>query len=370
MRRPQKLVQAASQGGASESQRALRELIDALSDLDQKWIHTPGRMRSPFDESDGYRNLMHLLEDSLVRSFEADPEWPVFQRMVTPTRKYLGDNPDAIYLSAFVRGGRRYRIRGNLAGSVYTSFTLEYGDEPGAMSKGVASVLNDSQFEVSSDGSYQILVSPNAEPGHRGWLELPPNAVQITTRHYFERERSAAADPSIQIPLVIEPLDDPKPPPTFDDGGVARGIRRVVGQLRAKASMSQVAGAKNLTGLGRQRAERVPEARIAWRHRLHRARRIVHDGALRPRAGRSAGDDRAFPEVPLRQRRALERVSDDLRLRPPTIVPQSQADDARVGRTVPDGPGTRRSGCTQLDRHGRASVGDGILALLPARGAT
>lgn len=233
-------VRASSDVGMSDSQRALRELIASLTDLDEKWIHAPGRLRSPFDESDAYRNLMHLLEDSLLRAFEADPEWPVFQRMVTPTRKYLGDNPDAIYFSAFVRGDRRYRIRGNLAGATYTSFTVEYGDAPGGMSKGVASVLNDTQFEVAPDGSYEILVGPKAEPSQRGRLELPPNAIQISTRHYFELEYSAAADPGLQIPLVIEPLDAPKPPPTFDDARVAQGIRRVTSQLRAKAAMSAV----------------------------------------------------------------------------------------------------------------------------------
>ncbi|HPG28665.1 MAG: DUF1214 domain-containing protein [Spirochaetaceae bacterium] len=228
--------------GARASHEALRDLIDALSALESSWVQAPARGHDPYGFSDGYRNLMHSLEDGLLRAFEADPEWPVFQRMVTPTRKYLGDNPDAIYFSAFVRGGRRYRIRGNLAGAVYTSFTLEYGDEGSTISKGVASVLNDSEFEVETDGSYEILLSPTEEPGHRGWLELPPNAMQITTRHYFERERSAAADPSVEIPLVIEPLDAPAPPPTFDDARVAAGMRRVIEQLNWKAAMAPPPG--------------------------------------------------------------------------------------------------------------------------------
>ena len=126
--------------------------------------------------------------------------------MVTPTRKYLGDNPDAIYFSAFVRGDRRYRIRGNLSGATYTSFTVEYGDAPGEMSKGVASVLNDSQFEVAPDGAYEIQVGSKPPHGHRGWLELPANAIQISTRHYFERERSAVlarAGEVMRRPVVV-----------------------------------------------------------------------------------------------------------------------------------------------------------------------
>jgi len=228
--------------GGSETRKAYRELLDLLDELDQGWVHAPGRIRSPFDESDAYRNVMHMLEVGLLRYLEADPEHPVFERLVSPTRKFLGDNPDAIYFGAFVRGDRRYRIRGNLAGAVYSSFTIEYGSEPGGMSQGVASVLNDSQFEVGADGNYEILVSPTRENSPGGWLELPANAVQITTRHYFESARSAAADPYLHIPLVIEPLDAPPPPPTFDDTRVAAGIRRVAAQLRQKTHMMPVPG--------------------------------------------------------------------------------------------------------------------------------
>lgn len=226
---------------ASRSATAFRRLLETLEELERDWLHAPGRIESPFDEPDGYRNLLSMLEAGLVRYREADPEWPVFERLVTPTRKFLGDNPDAIYQGAIVRGDRRYRIRGNLSGAVYTSFTVEYGSAPGEMSQGVASVLNDSQFDADADGNYEILVSARNDEGVRNWLELPSNAVQISTRHYFERVTSAAADPSLEIRIAIEPLDDPAPP-TWDDAQVATGIDRVVSQLRAKTSMTQMQG--------------------------------------------------------------------------------------------------------------------------------
>ena len=43
------------------------------------------------------------------------------------SKKLLGDNPDAIYCGSVIEPDRDYVIRGNLAGAVSTSFTVENG---------------------------------------------------------------------------------------------------------------------------------------------------------------------------------------------------------------------------------------------------
>ena len=78
---------------------------------------------------------------------------PRFVRIVSPLRKFLGDNPDAVYFNAPVRGDRSYRIRGNLAGATYTSLTVEGGNLDGKYPNRVVSALNDTQFDVAADGS-------------------------------------------------------------------------------------------------------------------------------------------------------------------------------------------------------------------------
>jgi hypothetical protein len=54
----------------------------------------------------------------------------------------------------------------------------------------------------------------------------------LTTRHYFERARCAAADPSVFVPLAIEPLANPGPPPRPDDAWVAERTRWVANFVR------------------------------------------------------------------------------------------------------------------------------------------
>ena len=80
----------------TESRSALRELINVLNEVDQRWAGEEWNLTSPEDIAGAHRSLMHLLEGGLVGHFEADPNHPDFRRIVTPSRKFTGDNADNI----------------------------------------------------------------------------------------------------------------------------------------------------------------------------------------------------------------------------------------------------------------------------------
>ncbi len=223
-------AQTPAGGIDTESRRALAELLDLIREIDTRYLGPEWRITRPGDVSDGHRFVMHVLQTALFLQLESDPDRPTFRRIVSPTRKLLGDNPDAVYYEAPLRGGRRYRVRGKVAGATYTSFTVEAGGDPGGSPARVAGALNDTALEVGADGSYTLELGP-APPKGNG-LAIPDDARSLTTRHYFESERSVAADPLRQIPLVIEPLDEGRPPPTPGDASIAASIRRVANFLR------------------------------------------------------------------------------------------------------------------------------------------
>jgi hypothetical protein len=223
-------------GGASdaapstESGRAYAELGRALKEVEAGYLNVSRGITRPDDLSDGHRFLLHVLQTALVLKLELDPERPVFRRIVSPTQKLLGDNPDAIYFEAAIRGDRRYRIRGSTAGAVYTSFTIEAGGVDGGYPERTDGALNDTQFEIRSDEGYELLLGPDVSGPNT--LRLPADARTVTTRSYFETVRSAAADPIRAVPIAIEPVEDPGPAPAPDDASVARSIRRVIAYLR------------------------------------------------------------------------------------------------------------------------------------------
>lgn len=216
----------------SASKRAFDSLASALSDME---VHLTASLPEK-DRAEARRYVLHVLQAGLRLHFEADPARPRFTRFVDPDLKLLGDNPDALYYSAPIDPARRYRIKGNLAGALYTSFSVEKGTAEGSMSQRVLATLNDTQFEHNADGSFEIIAGGRHQS--RNWLALDQGAGSITTRHYFEREDSAAADPRVHIPLLIEPLDAPGLPQPPSEESVAAGCRRVTNFLRSVIGMA------------------------------------------------------------------------------------------------------------------------------------
>jgi hypothetical protein len=228
---------------STESGRAYAELARTLQEVEAGYLSASRGITRPSDLSDGHRFLLHVLQTALVLKLESDPERPVFRRIVSPTQKLLGDNPDAIYFEAAIRGDRRYRIRGNTADAVYTSFTVEAGGVEGGYPERTDGALNDTQFEIRSDESYELLLGPDVSGPNT--LKLPGDARTVTTRSYFETRRSAAADPVRAVPIAIEPVENPGPAPTPDDASIARSIRRVIAYLRGNTILQPIRDPKS-----------------------------------------------------------------------------------------------------------------------------
>ncbi|MAE93789.1 MAG: hypothetical protein CL910_03940 [Deltaproteobacteria bacterium] len=221
---------AQGEGSGDEAAAAFAELAAALREIEEGFIGPQRRMFTPGLRAAGRYLVANALQHGFQFWFDSDPKRPTFHRWLSPTKKLLGDNPDAVYYGAVTDPSETYRIRGNIQGADYTSFTVEAGAHDGKLSQKVVSTLNDTEFEIARDGSFEVIASPERQP--KNWLRLEPGAGSITTRHYFEWERSAAADPTLHVPIWIEPVEDPGPAATMDDAAVAAGIRRVINFVR------------------------------------------------------------------------------------------------------------------------------------------
>jgi hypothetical protein len=215
-----------------KSRLALLSLLRLVEEIDARFLG-PEWGIDPASVPEGIHALMHLLQGGLYTHYEDDPAHPRFRRIVSPTRKFTGDNADAIYYDTAIDPSRAYRVRGETAGAVYVSLTIESGAQEGRFGSRTAGVINDTGFDVAADGRFEIFFGGPPRP--RNWIALPADAARITTRHYFEEERAAAANPDKRIRLDVELLGDPVAPPAPpNDAGVAAGIERVVNFVRSR----------------------------------------------------------------------------------------------------------------------------------------
>jgi hypothetical protein len=214
----------------TESRQALRELIDLLGEIDRRWAGEEWNLHSADDVVAAHRALLHLLDGGIGTMFENDPAAPHFRRIVTPTRKFTGDNPDAVYFDAPVSNRYQYLVHGQLNGAAYVSATVEEGTADGSLGSRVAGAINDTQFDCDASGNFTIRLG--GEPGERNWLALTPESSRLTTRHYYENSIPAADDPDCAPRWRIEVLNRKEAADVPGDAEVAAGIRRTAQFVR------------------------------------------------------------------------------------------------------------------------------------------
>ncbi len=215
----------------TQSRVALRELIALLQEVDEHWCTEERNLASVQDVAGSHRALMHILEAALVGYFDKDAEMPDFRRIVTPSRKLTGDNPDAIYFDAPVAPDYNYRVDGQMNGAIYFSMTIEKNADGDRIAE-TCGAINDTQIDIDADGRFSIYLG--GETQSRNWLALPEGASRITTRHYFEQAAPAATDPELEPRMAISCTSAAASLPPADDASIADGIRRVCNVVRSR----------------------------------------------------------------------------------------------------------------------------------------
>jgi hypothetical protein len=150
---------------------------------------------SPRDRAEGYRYLTRLLAAGIVTCVaQADPDQPRFARMVDYDMRWGLDCPDCLYLYAAVRADAAYRIYGSRGSANHIDIQVNYGHfASGDISEwGTISSCNGFDLDIAPDGTFELLLSSEPQPG--AWLRLDDNAEFVLVRQYFndwDHERPA-----------------------------------------------------------------------------------------------------------------------------------------------------------------------------------
>jgi hypothetical protein len=223
---------------APKTTEAFDALIAALTEIRDGYVLNEDRFTEDIDVVEGYRYVTEVLSGMSEFFVEGDADHPRLASIVNPARKMQGDNPDAIYHFAQIRGDRSYRVFGVRGEESYISFTVHSEAVDGGFNGRVLTDINDSQFTFAPDGSYEIVFSAERPPEGQladasgGWVQLDPDARMLIVRSYFLREESAQNDPLVQVRIGIETLDDVPPPPPLDDATLAARLQAGVAFLR------------------------------------------------------------------------------------------------------------------------------------------
>jgi len=213
----------------TETGKVFGELVEELRALEERITSGPN---TPLDDQgllEGYKWIFSILAVGLDAYVWADPGRPRFVDIVGPYRKWGGDNADAFYQYAPIDPSRTYRVHGRKGDAVYFSLTVYGGPNDGRYSDRIVGTVNDRTLDVSADGSFDVVLSPERHEGT--WLKLDPDAVCAITRDYV-------VDPARgrRVEWHIEAVD---PPASWreDDADLARRFRATLTWIREQAQL-------------------------------------------------------------------------------------------------------------------------------------
>ncbi len=162
---------------------AWREFCDMLADAGEV-ILADGNPDDPLDRAEGFRMLTRLLRGALENKLEhgraTDP-----QLVCTchETIKIVGENPDNHYLGASLDGRYDYRIRGTRGDARWISFNLFSGAGFGGGGPGTGATLHEEQMHIEPDGTFEVIISKEEQPGN--WLRSELDTRSIAIRQTF-----------------------------------------------------------------------------------------------------------------------------------------------------------------------------------------
>src|SRR2546427_2931600 len=168
---------------AQATSEEFAKLLDAVRALEAKF---DGGAGGPLDDQElleAYKWAFSILQVGLDAHVWADTARPRFVDIVGPYKKWGGDNADAYYQYAPIDPKRTYRVRGKKGDAVYLSLTVYGGPDDGRYSERIVGTVNDRDIEIDADGTFEIVLSPDEQPGT--WLKLEPDAVCAITRDYL-----------------------------------------------------------------------------------------------------------------------------------------------------------------------------------------
>lgn len=188
---------------AVDEWRAFAEMLAPIGERAAQRLPDP---HDPRLRLELYREMMSLLSVGYWSLLYQDPDLPDF---VPFWYNYGAPNPDDLYTSTPIRGDAAYRISGTRGSTRIVTFSIGSGQ---FFVRGIGDRMGPNlaeydldELELSEDGSFEVVLSPERPEGHQGnWWQLGPEATNILVRQRSYDWRNEVAGR-----LAIQRIDAP-----------------------------------------------------------------------------------------------------------------------------------------------------------------
>lgn len=216
---------------AAEVRQSYRQLLATLQEIDERYLSEERQIVGADDVAEGHRLILHVLQSAVDLFLESNPDRPQFKRLLSPSRKHTGDNPDVVYYHALISARHELVIRGKRAAETYLSFTV-YGSGSGVWSDNISAEINHNEMRFAEDGSYEIVLSQERPVDCINWLPLAADSFQVVSRHYYETPTPAGTAIFPAARPLLERRQRGAPLPRQDAAAIRESLEKMNRYMR------------------------------------------------------------------------------------------------------------------------------------------
>jgi hypothetical protein len=168
-----------------------QSFAEALAEA-EKLIATAPHVRTDQDLTEGYDYLAGSIQASLHLAWAYQRDFPYFVQSTGPYTKMGLDNPDTLYLHAYLRDDAEYIVTGQRGTTADLSFQLLNGDYSPAEVPDSLTAFDDRSLQIGADGSFEVRFGPPKPAAPANYVTMAPGSAMLAVREVYSdwaRER-------------------------------------------------------------------------------------------------------------------------------------------------------------------------------------
>jgi hypothetical protein len=161
-----------------------KPFADAVLEAEQLIASAP-HVKTAQDLAEGYDYLAGSIQASLRMAWAYQRDWPFFVQSTGPYTKLGLDNPDTLYLHAYLREDAEYVVTGRRGTTTDLSFQVLSGDYSPVEVPDSLTAFDDRGIGIVADGSFELRFGPPRSGARDNYVPLGPGSAMLAVREVY-----------------------------------------------------------------------------------------------------------------------------------------------------------------------------------------
>ncbi len=161
-----------------------QSFADAVLEAEQIIAAAP-HVRTDQDLAEGYDYLAGSIQASLHMAWAYQRDFPYFVQSTGPYTKLGLDNPDTLYLHAYLRDDAEYIVTGQRGTTADLSFQVLNGDYSPVEVPDSLTAFDDRRLDIAADGSFELRFGPPRPDAPANYVPLGPGSAMLVVREVY-----------------------------------------------------------------------------------------------------------------------------------------------------------------------------------------